>query len=103
MYHVGASMAATARSNNLDCPVSSTGVHVQAAPPPRPPSPAGPPGPRPDRLLEGDGITQPLLVLWGDGDPFTPANGPVGRQEEGQAERGQTRTRHAPGTALLQT
>ncbi|KAL4425609.1 hypothetical protein ABPG75_009625 [Micractinium tetrahymenae] len=39
----------------------------------------GPPGPRPDRLLQGDTITQPLLVLWGDADPFTPADGPVGR------------------------
>lgn len=40
----------------------------------------GPPGPRPDVLLRdvipGD---LPLLVLWGDSDPFTPADGPVGR------------------------
>lgn len=42
--------------------------------------PAGPPGPRPDVLLR-DVIPQhlPLLVLWGDSDPFTPADGPVGR------------------------
>lgn len=40
----------------------------------------GPPGPRPDRLLT-DTIaeTMPLLVLWGDRDPFTPADGPIGR------------------------
>ncbi|KAL4438016.1 hypothetical protein ABPG77_004237 [Micractinium sp. CCAP 211/92] len=39
----------------------------------------GPPGPRPDHLLQGNTITQPLLVLWGDADPFTPADGPVGK------------------------
>jgi pimeloyl-ACP methyl ester carboxylesterase len=30
-------------------------------------------------LLSSDRISQPLLVLWGDADPFTPADGPVGR------------------------
>ncbi|KAL4859706.1 Ferredoxin C 2 [Chlorella vulgaris] len=39
----------------------------------------GPPGPRPDMLLSSDSLTQPLLVIWGDNDPMTPANGPVGR------------------------
>lgn len=40
----------------------------------------GPPGPRPDRLLTDVVAPElPLLVLWGDADPFTPADGPVGR------------------------
>lgn len=45
----------------------------------RPRLPAGPPGPRPDVLLSTGRISQPLLVLWGDTDSFTPADGPVGR------------------------
>ena len=39
----------------------------------------GPPGPNPlDEVREGrlDGV--PLLLLWGDQDPFTPMDGPVG-------------------------
>lgn len=40
----------------------------------------GPPGPRPDHLLSSAIPQQlPLMVLWGDADPFTPADGPVGR------------------------
>lgn len=40
----------------------------------------GPPGPRPDHLLT-DAISPdlPLLILWGDQDPMTPADGPIGR------------------------
>lgn len=37
----------------------------------------GPPGPRPETLM--DTIKGPLLILWGDKDPFTPVDGPVGR------------------------
>lgn len=35
----------------------------------------GPPGPKPTTLP----IHNPMLVLWGDEDPFTPINGPVGK------------------------
>ncbi|CAI5475968.1 unnamed protein product [Closterium sp. Yama58-4] len=37
----------------------------------------GPPGPRPEHLLPQ--IEAPLLLLWGEQDPFTPLDGPVGR------------------------
>ncbi|PIN11417.1 putative hydrolase/acyltransferase (alpha/beta hydrolase superfamily) [Handroanthus impetiginosus] len=37
----------------------------------------GPPGPNPVQLIPK--ITLPLLVLWGDQDPFTPIDGPVGK------------------------
>lgn len=37
----------------------------------------GPPGPKPDTLIPA--IQNPILVLWGDEDPFTPINGPVGK------------------------
>lgn len=37
----------------------------------------GPPGPNPVQLMPK--ITLPLLVLWGDQDPFTPIDGPVGK------------------------
>ncbi|CAI6012771.1 unnamed protein product [Closterium sp. NIES-65] len=37
----------------------------------------GPPGPRPEHLLPR--IEAPLLLLWGEQDPFTPLDGPVGR------------------------
>ncbi|KAM7508136.1 hypothetical protein LguiA_018589 [Lonicera macranthoides] len=37
----------------------------------------GPPGPNPVQLMPR--ITVPVLVLWGDEDPFTPLNGPVGK------------------------
>ncbi|CAA0827775.1 alpha/beta-Hydrolases superfamily protein [Striga hermonthica] len=37
----------------------------------------GPPGPNPVQLIPN--ITLPVLVLWGDRDPFTPINGPVGK------------------------
>ncbi|OVA05823.1 Alpha/beta hydrolase fold-1 [Macleaya cordata] len=37
----------------------------------------GPPGPNPVQLMPG--ISLPVLVLWGDQDPFTPLDGPVGR------------------------
>ena len=37
----------------------------------------GPPGPNPVQLMPR--ITVPVLVLWGDEDPFTPINGPVGK------------------------
>lgn len=36
-----------------------------------------PPGPRPEQLLPS--ISAPLLLMWGDKDPFTPVDGPVGR------------------------
>ncbi|KAE9454961.1 hypothetical protein C3L33_13140, partial [Rhododendron williamsianum] len=36
----------------------------------------GPPGPNPVQLMPR--ITLPVLVLWGDRDPFTPLDGPVG-------------------------
>lgn len=37
----------------------------------------GPPGPNPVKLMPR--ISIPVLVLWGDQDPFTPLNGPVGK------------------------
>uniref|UniRef100_A0A5B6YXH6 AB hydrolase-1 domain-containing protein n=1 Tax=Davidia involucrata TaxID=16924 RepID=A0A5B6YXH6_DAVIN len=37
----------------------------------------GPPGPNPVQLMPR--ITLPVLVLWGDQDPFTPLDGPVGK------------------------
>lgn len=37
----------------------------------------GPPGPNPVQLMPS--ITLPVLVLWGDQDPFTPLDGPVGK------------------------
>ncbi|KAK9205447.1 hypothetical protein WN943_015714 [Citrus x changshan-huyou] len=37
----------------------------------------GPPGPNPVQLMPS--ISIPLLVLWGDKDPFTPLDGPVGK------------------------
>ncbi|KAL3499710.1 hypothetical protein ACH5RR_038803 [Cinchona calisaya] len=37
----------------------------------------GPPGPNPVQLIPN--ISLPILVLWGDQDPFTPLDGPVGK------------------------
>lgn len=37
----------------------------------------GPPGPNPVSLMPG--ISLPVLILWGDEDPFTPLDGPVGK------------------------
>lgn len=37
----------------------------------------GPPGPSPVQLIPG--LSVPILVLWGDEDPFTPVDGPVGK------------------------
>lgn len=37
----------------------------------------GPPGPKPQTLIPV--IENPILVLWGDEDPFTPIDGPVGK------------------------
>ncbi|GLT87187.1 hypothetical protein SLE2022_052840 [Rubroshorea leprosula] len=37
----------------------------------------GPPGPNPAQLMQK--ICLPVLVLWGDQDPFTPLDGPVGK------------------------
>lgn len=37
----------------------------------------GPPGPNPVKLMPK--ILLPVLILWGDHDPFTPLDGPVGR------------------------
>ncbi|KAL9432212.1 hypothetical protein AB3S75_027266 [Citrus x aurantiifolia] len=37
----------------------------------------GPPGPNPVQLMPS--ISVPVLVLWGDEDPFTPLDGPVGK------------------------
>ena len=37
----------------------------------------GTPGPNPVQLMPR--ITVPVLVLWGDEDPFTPLDGPVGK------------------------
>ncbi|KAJ0085683.1 hypothetical protein Patl1_06929 [Pistacia atlantica] len=37
----------------------------------------GPPGPNPVQLMTS--ISLPVLVLWGDNDPFTPLDGPVGK------------------------
>ncbi|KAJ7532941.1 hypothetical protein O6H91_13G026600 [Diphasiastrum complanatum] len=37
----------------------------------------GDPGPRPEMLMPQ--INSPVLVLWGDNDPWTPINGPVGK------------------------
>ena len=37
----------------------------------------GPPGPNPVQLVPK--ISTPILLLWGDEDPFTPIDGPVGK------------------------
>ena len=37
----------------------------------------GPPGPRPESLVPK--ISHPILILWGDEDPFTPFDGPIGK------------------------
>lgn len=37
----------------------------------------GPPGPNPVKLMPK--ISLPVLILWGDEDPFTPLDGPVGK------------------------
>lgn len=37
----------------------------------------GPPGPNPVQLMPK--IKIPVLILWGDEDPFTPLDGPVGK------------------------
>ncbi|KAL9992282.1 putative alpha/Beta hydrolase [Helianthus debilis subsp. tardiflorus] len=37
----------------------------------------GPPGPNPIQLMPK--IKLPVLILWGDEDPFTPLDGPVGQ------------------------
>ena len=37
----------------------------------------GPPGPSPVQLMPK--ISVPVLVLWGDQDPFTPIDGPIGK------------------------
>ncbi|KAJ4949942.1 hypothetical protein NE237_026774 [Protea cynaroides] len=37
----------------------------------------GPPGPNPVQLMPR--LSLPVLVLWGDQDPFTPLDGPVGK------------------------
>lgn len=37
----------------------------------------GPPGPSPVQLMPR--VSVPVLILWGDEDPFTPLDGPVGR------------------------
>ncbi|KAJ6422294.1 hypothetical protein OIU84_027281 [Salix udensis] len=37
----------------------------------------GPPGPNPVTLMPA--LSIPILVLWGDQDPFTPIDGPVGK------------------------
>ncbi|MFS7972978.1 putative alpha/beta hydrolase-1 [Helianthus anomalus] len=37
----------------------------------------GPPGPNPVQLMPK--IKLPVLILWGDDDPFTPLDGPVGK------------------------
>ncbi|XP_031254511.1 pheophytinase, chloroplastic-like [Pistacia vera] len=37
----------------------------------------GPPGPNPVQLMPS--LSLPVLVLWGDNDPFTPLDGPVGK------------------------
>ncbi|NET09486.1 MAG: alpha/beta fold hydrolase [Merismopedia sp. SIO2A8] len=43
-----------------------------------------PPGPKPSELLPQ--ITQPLLVLWGDADPWTPISGSTIYQDLAKAE-----------------
>ncbi|EYU22782.1 hypothetical protein ABFS82_03G117500 [Erythranthe guttata] len=45
----------------------------------------GPPGPNPVNLIPN--ITLPVLVLWGDADPFTPIDGPVGKYFTSLADR----------------
>lgn len=37
----------------------------------------GPPGPNPVQLMPK--IKLPVLILWGEEDPFTPLDGPVGK------------------------
>ncbi|KIZ02714.1 hypothetical protein MNEG_5245 [Monoraphidium neglectum] len=41
----------------------------------------GPPGPKPWDLLPK--VTAPIFIAWGDSDPFTPLDGPVGQFFEG--------------------
>lgn len=41
---------------------------------------SGPPGPSPVQLMPTViSSSLPLLVLWGDEDPFTPLDGPIGK------------------------
>lgn len=47
----------------------------------------GPPGPRPWDVTPQ--TSAPLLVLWGDRDPFTPVDGPSGKYYEELAKSGQ--------------
>lgn len=34
---------------------------------------------RPDKLVQEGKVDVPMLFLWGDADPFTPMDGPIGR------------------------
>ena len=56
----------------------------------------GDPGPRPEALVSA--ISAPMLFIWGDPDPFTPVDGPVGAYCRGLAE-----TRPATRFELLQS
>lgn len=54
------------------------------------------PGPRPEDLV--DDIKAPMLILWGDKDPFTPSDGPVGQWFQNlPSHRGETKFVHLPG------
>lgn len=46
----------------------------------------GPPGPRPDKLVREGKVDVPILFLWGDKDPFTPMDGPIGQYFKGLPE-----------------
>ncbi|MEB3230617.1 MAG: alpha/beta fold hydrolase [Leptolyngbyaceae bacterium] len=54
-----------------------------------------PPGPRPAELLPQ--ISQPLLVLWGDADPWTPISGSTLYQQLAQQEPQRVKFQAIPG------
>lgn len=57
----------------------------------------GDPGPRPERML--DKIECPVLVAWGDQDPWTPLSGSVGKFFQQQtAKRDNLKLITLPGT-----
>ena len=60
----------------------------------------GDPGPRPEAML--DRLSCPVLVAWGDADPWTPLNGTIGTFFQRQAaERDNVELVPLPNTGLL--
>ena len=62
----------------------------------------GDPGPRPEKML--DNISCPVLVAWGEEDPWTPLNGSVGKFFQRQAvDRDNVDLVTLPGTGTCTT